>query len=175
MLFVAMLLCDIYANCADIMQVVLLFCKLWHFTIYAVLSQMTFVSRNTRFNRHFWVCYQALNTFNDVWRMGGNGCWGPCIQNPPIASLQCSLSLSERRSPSTLRSGGKSFQRSIGLAGRFLSYHILWRKIHVCIHEIAGHMGGCYPKRIGHWPCWSASIQSSAGDTCTIQVITQSI
>ena len=27
---------------------------------------MTFVSRNTRFNRHFWVCYQALNTFNDV-------------------------------------------------------------------------------------------------------------
>ena len=28
---------------------------------------MTFLSRNTRFNsRHFWVCYQALNTFNDV-------------------------------------------------------------------------------------------------------------
>merc|ERR1719225_1677962 len=27
---------------------------------------MTFVSRNTRFSRHFWVCYQALNTFNDV-------------------------------------------------------------------------------------------------------------
>ena len=25
-----------------------------------------FVSRNTRFSRHFWVCYQALNTFNDV-------------------------------------------------------------------------------------------------------------
>ena len=89
MLFVAVLLCDFYANCADIMQVVLLLCKLWvfyansavlmqivlfwcklwhlHFTIYAVLSQMTFLSRNTRFNsRHFWVCYQALNTFNDV-------------------------------------------------------------------------------------------------------------
>ena len=32
---------------------------------------MTFLSRNTRFNsRHFWVCYQALNTFNDVW-VGG--------------------------------------------------------------------------------------------------------
>ena len=28
MLFVAVLLCDIYANCADIMQVVLLLCKL---------------------------------------------------------------------------------------------------------------------------------------------------
>ena len=52
------------------MQIVLFWCKLWHlhFTIYAVLSQMTFLSRNTRFNsRHFWVCYQALNTFNDVW------------------------------------------------------------------------------------------------------------
>ena len=36
-------------------------------TIYAVLSQMTFFSRNTRFSRHFWVCYQALITFNDVW------------------------------------------------------------------------------------------------------------
>ena len=87
MLFVAVLLCDIYANCADIMQVVLLlcklwvfyansavlmqivlfWCKLWHFTIYAVLSQMTFLSRNTRFSRHFRVCYQALVTFNDVW------------------------------------------------------------------------------------------------------------
>ena len=89
MLFVAVLLCDFYANCADIMQIVLFLCKLWgfyansavlmqivlfwcklwhlHFTIYAVLSQMTcFVSRNTRFSRHFWVCYQALNTFNDV-------------------------------------------------------------------------------------------------------------
>ena len=90
MLFVAVLLCDFYANCVDIMQIVLFLCKLWgfyansavlmqivlfwcklwhlHFTIYAVLSQMTFLSRNTRFNsRHFWVCYQALNTFNDVW------------------------------------------------------------------------------------------------------------
>ena len=28
MLFVAVLLCDFYANCADIMQVVLLLCKL---------------------------------------------------------------------------------------------------------------------------------------------------
>ena len=36
-------------------------------TIYTVMSQMTFLSRNTRFSRHFWVCYQALNTFNDVW------------------------------------------------------------------------------------------------------------
>ena len=91
MFFVAVLLYDFYANFADIMQVVLLLCKLWvfyansavlmqivlfwcklwhlHFTIYAVLSQMTFLSRNTRFNsRHFWVCYQALNTFNDVCR-----------------------------------------------------------------------------------------------------------
>ena len=88
MLFVAVLLCDFYANCADIMQIVLFlcklwgfyansavlmqivlfWCKLWHFTIYAVLSQMTFLSRNTRFNsRHFWVCYQAPITFNDVW------------------------------------------------------------------------------------------------------------
>ena len=36
-------------------------------TIYAVLSQMTFLSQNTRFSRHFWVCYQAPITFNDVW------------------------------------------------------------------------------------------------------------
>ena len=35
-------------------------------TIYTVLSQMTFMSRNTRFSRHFWACYQALITFNDV-------------------------------------------------------------------------------------------------------------
>ena len=28
MLFVAVLLCDFYANCADIMQIVLLLCKL---------------------------------------------------------------------------------------------------------------------------------------------------
>ena len=74
MLFVAVLLCDFYANCVDIMQIVLFLCKLWGFyansavlmqiitfvTIYAVLSQMTFLSQNTRFSRHFWVCYQAL-------------------------------------------------------------------------------------------------------------------
>ena len=36
-------------------------------TIYAVLSLMTFLSQNTRFSRHFWVCYQASITFNDVW------------------------------------------------------------------------------------------------------------
>ena len=79
-LFVAVLLCDFYANCVDIMQIVLILCKLCCFyancevlmqimtliTIYAVLSQMTFLSRNTRFSRHFWVCYQALITFNDV-------------------------------------------------------------------------------------------------------------
>ena len=35
-------------------------------TIYAVLSQMTFLSKNTLFSRHFWVCYQAPITFNDV-------------------------------------------------------------------------------------------------------------
>ena len=35
-------------------------------TIYAVLSQMTFLLQNTRFSRHFWVCYQAPITFNDV-------------------------------------------------------------------------------------------------------------
>ena len=35
-------------------------------TIYTVLSQMTFMSRNTRFSRHFWACYQAHITFNDV-------------------------------------------------------------------------------------------------------------
>ena len=28
---------------------------------------MTFLSQNTRFSRHFWACYQALITFNDVW------------------------------------------------------------------------------------------------------------
>ena len=81
MLFVAVLLCDFYANCVDIMQIVLFLCKLWGFyansavltqimtfiTIYTVLSQMTFMSRNTRFSRHFWDCYQALITFNDVW------------------------------------------------------------------------------------------------------------
>ena len=39
-------------------------------TIYTVLSQMTFMSRNTRFSRHFWACYQAPITFNDV-------CWSP--------------------------------------------------------------------------------------------------
>ena len=80
MLFVAVLLCDFYANCVDIMQIVLFLCKLWGFyansavlmqimtfiTIYTVLSQMTFLSRNTRFSRHFWACYQALITFNDV-------------------------------------------------------------------------------------------------------------
>ena len=27
---------------------------------------MTFLSQNTRFSRHFWACYQALITFNDV-------------------------------------------------------------------------------------------------------------
>ena len=31
MLFVAVLLCDFYANCADIMQIVLFLCKLWGF------------------------------------------------------------------------------------------------------------------------------------------------
>ena len=31
-----------------------------------------FVSRNTRFSRHFWVCYQALNTFNDVCQSVGS-------------------------------------------------------------------------------------------------------
>ena len=36
-------------------------------TIYAVLSQMTFLSQNTRFSRHFLVCYEAPITFNDVW------------------------------------------------------------------------------------------------------------
>ena len=84
MLFVAVLLCDFYANCVDIMQIVLFLCKLWGFyansavlmqimtfiTIYTVLSQMTFMSRNTRFSRHFWACYQALITFNDVWYLG---------------------------------------------------------------------------------------------------------
>ena len=82
MLFVAVLLCDFYANCVDIMQIVLILCKLCCFyancevfmqimtfiTIYTVLSQMTFLSRNTRFSRHFWACYQALITFNDVCR-----------------------------------------------------------------------------------------------------------
>ena len=87
MLFVAVLLCDFYANCVDIMQIVLFLCKLWGFyansavltqimtfiTIYTVLSQMTFMSRNTRFSRHFWACYQALITFNDVWWPGPPG------------------------------------------------------------------------------------------------------
>ena len=41
-------------------------------TIYAVLSQMTFLSQNTRFSRHFWVCYQAPITFNDVCIRGSN-------------------------------------------------------------------------------------------------------
>ena len=61
-------LCCFYANSAVLMQIVLFWCKLWHlhFTIYAVLSQMTFLSQNTRFSRHFWVCYQAPITFNDV-------------------------------------------------------------------------------------------------------------
>ena len=31
MLFVAVLLCDFYANCVDIMQIVLFLCKLWGF------------------------------------------------------------------------------------------------------------------------------------------------
>ena len=31
MLFVAVLLCDFYANCADIMLIVLFLCKLWGF------------------------------------------------------------------------------------------------------------------------------------------------
>ena len=80
MLFVAVLLCDFYANCVVFMQIVRFLCKKCCFnancavlmqimtfiTIYAVLPQMTFLSRNTRFSRHFWACYQALITFNDV-------------------------------------------------------------------------------------------------------------
>ena len=101
MLFVAVLLCDFYANCVDIMQIVLFLCKLWGFyansavlmqimtfiTIYTVLSQMTFLSRNTRFSRHFWACYQALITFNDVWG------WEPPMQyadaSPPAPATMC--------------------------------------------------------------------------------------
>ena len=36
---------------------------------------MTFLSQNTRFSRHFWVCYQAPITFNDVCSAGGAVGW----------------------------------------------------------------------------------------------------
>ena len=79
-------LCCFYANCEVLMQIMTLI------TIYAVLSQMTFLSRNTRFSRHFWACYQALITFNDV-----------CALDCPFArTFLCSLTKTQTWSNASL-------------------------------------------------------------------------
>ena len=64
MLFVAVLLCDFYANCVDIMQIVLFLCKLWGFySNSAVLMQivlfwckLSHLSRFTLFCRKWHFC-----------------------------------------------------------------------------------------------------------------------
>ena len=63
-------------------------------TIYAVLSQMTFLSQNTRFSRHFWVCYQAPITFNDV-----------CLEWSPIASIQLAARAVRRAGAKNIEGG----------------------------------------------------------------------
>ena len=82
-------------------------------------------------------------------RLGGSCCWATSCQNPTLALLQHSLSLSERRSEPTSRSGRQPFKCSARFAGH---KNQTFQRRKIFTPEIAGHLGGCHPKRTRHWP-----------------------
>ena len=80
--------------------------------------------------------------------------WGEMVVGDPVSRipplLPYNVHFPFRRGDLHLHSGVGGSLSSVLLDLQVDFYNTFQRKIHACIPEIAGHMGGCYPKRIGH-------------------------